>query len=200
MTVAKWSAVSEDEGAGRIRRVCLFHESVPASFAEVLRQWQIDGQFRSYFLALLADAPFAAYRWETPPITAATALRPFEFVLLDSPELARKPDRAAFAEHFENAVEEEIIVSFANLGKDAILVVPRPIASISVYPHLAAFIRTAPEPQKHALWEHVGKVMERRLGPTPVWLSTAGAGVAWLHVRLDDRPKYYGYGPYRTLG
>ncbi|MFL6237620.1 MAG: DUF6940 family protein [Thermoanaerobaculia bacterium] len=25
-----------------------------------------------------------------------------------------------------------------------------------------------------------------------------GAGVSWLHVRLDDRPKYYGYGPYRT--
>ena len=22
-------------------------------------------------------------------------------------------------------------------------------------------------------------------------------GVPWLHVRLDDSPKYYGYGPYR---
>jgi hypothetical protein len=31
----------------------------------------------------------------------------------------------------------------------------------------------------------------------PEWLSTAGAGVSWLHVRLDDRPKYYGYAPYR---
>jgi Family of unknown function (DUF6940) len=29
------------------------------------------------------------------------------------------------------------------------------------------------------------------------FFSTAGAGVAWLHVRLDDRPKYYGYPPYR---
>ena len=33
----------------------------------------------------------------------------------------------------------------------------------------------------------------------PVWVSTAGAGVSWLHVRLDDRPKYYGYQPYRNL-
>ena len=39
--------------------------------------------------------------------------------------------------------------------------------------------------------------MARRVGARPVWLSTAGAGVSWLHVRLDDRPKYYGCGPYR---
>ena len=39
--------------------------------------------------------------------------------------------------------------------------------------------------------------MQRRLSAKPVWLSTAGAGVSWLHVRLDDRPKYYGYAPYR---
>jgi hypothetical protein len=28
-------------------------------------------------------------------------------------------------------------------------------------------------------------------------LSTAGAGVSWLHVRLDDHPKYYSYEPYQ---
>jgi hypothetical protein len=55
----------------------------------------------------------------------------------------------------------------------------------------------APEPQKHALWMLVGVAMQRRLNNRPVWLSTAGAGVSWLHVRLDDRPKYYGYRPYR---
>jgi len=39
--------------------------------------------------------------------------------------------------------------------------------------------------------------MQSRIGDRVVWLSTAGAGVPWLHVRLDDRPKYYHYGPYR---
>ena len=65
-----------------------------------LRRWQDDPVFRAFFIALLADAPFSAFRWETPPITTASAVRPFEFVLLDSPDLASHPDPDAFAEHF----------------------------------------------------------------------------------------------------
>jgi hypothetical protein len=38
-----------------------------------------------------------------------------------------------------------------------------------------------------------------QLGTAPVWVSTAGMGVSWLHVRLDNRPKYYGYKPYRLF-
>jgi hypothetical protein len=30
--------------------------------------------------------------------------------------------------------------------------------------------------------------MEHRLGPTPVWLFTAGTGMPWVHVRLDHTP------------
>ena len=41
--------------------------------------------------------------------------------------------------------------------------------------------------------------MEDRVNEIPVWLSTAGGGVAWLHVRLDDRPKYYSYAPYKNV-
>jgi hypothetical protein len=40
--------------------------------------------------------------------------------------------------------------------------------------------------------------MVRRMSAKPVWLSTAGAGVSWLHVRLDDQPKYYGFALYRS--
>lgn len=51
--------------------------------------------------------------------------------------------------------------------------------------------------QTTSLWRAVSDAIARRIGPRPVWLSTAGAAVAWLHVRLDDRPKYYAYSPYR---
>jgi hypothetical protein len=193
-----WTSRSEPMAAGRILRFAIDLDSSPVSYAEVLRRWQQDADFRSLFIALLTDAPFAAFRWETPPLTTAMANRPFEFVLLDSPGLASNPDAEAFAEHF-NGVAPGGVVEFANLGKDATLVVPCPNGPLSAYGHLGAFVRQAPEPQKHALWQRVGAAMQRRLGTKLVWLSTAGAGVSWLHVRLDDRPKYYGYKPYREI-
>jgi hypothetical protein len=168
----------------------------PATFEDVLSAWQHDAAFRALYNALLADLPFSAFRWETPAVTTATMTRPFEFVLLDSPGLARQPDPEAFAEHFREAPESGVVV-FPNLGKDAILVVPCPVAAASAYRHLAAFVRQAPEAQRQALWRSVGEAMARRIGARPVWLSTAGAGVSWLHVRLDDQPKYYGFKAYR---
>jgi hypothetical protein len=191
-----WTSQCEQLFSGRALRIAIDLNAAAVPYAEVLRRWQNDADFRAWFLDLLADAPFSAFRWETPPITAATCNRPFEYVLLDSPGLARNPDADAFAERFGGA-DDEGIVEFPNLGKDAIMVVPCPHASHSVYGHLAAFVREAPEPQRHALWKRVGAAMQRRLSAKPVWLSTAGAGVSWLHVRLDDQPKYYGYAPYR---
>jgi hypothetical protein len=182
--------------AGRGLRFTINLGPKPATCADVLRAWQDDAAFRALFDALLADAPFTAFRWETPALTAATVTRPFEFVLLDSPDLAGRPDPKAFAGHFGAAPASGVVV-FPNLGGDALLVVPCPLAAPSAYGHLAAFVREAPEPQRHALWEAVGAAMTRQLGARPLWLSTAGAGVPWLHVRLDDRPKYYGHAPYR---
>jgi hypothetical protein len=190
-----WNARSEELRGARGLRIILTLGSRPASFTDVLRGWQGDADFRALFNALLADAPFAAFRWETPAVTAATVTRPFECVLLDSPGLARRPEPEAFAEHFTAA--DDGVVSFANLGGDALLIVPCPVAELSAYGHLAAFVSLGPERQRQALWRAVGEAMGRRVGAKPVWLSTAGAGVSWVHVRLDDRPKYYGYGPYR---
>jgi hypothetical protein len=193
-----WTTRSEElPGAGGLR-FAVELDARSAAFADVIRAWQGDENFRSLFNALLADAPYTAFRWETPPVTAATAARPFEFVLLDSLGLAPRPDPDAFSDYF-GAGTRTGVVEFRNLGGDAILIVPCPLAEPSAYGHLAAFVRQAPERQRHALWQSVGEAMARRVGSRPVWLSTAGAGVPWLHVRLDDRPKYYGFGPYRHL-
>lgn len=190
-----WSAQSEELSDGRVMRFAVALDARPATFAEIISAWQGDAGFRSMFNSLLADTPYSAFRWETPAVSANTMSRAFEFVVLDSPGLARRPSPEAFAEHF-TGVNAGVAV-FSNLGGDATMVVPCPIAELEVYGHLAAFVRLAPELQVHALWQAVGEAMGRRVGVKPVWLSTAGAGVSWLHVRLDDLPKYYGYGPYR---
>jgi hypothetical protein len=171
-------------------------DDTPITYREVLDLWQSDEAFRTYFTQLLATSPIAVFRWETPAATKETLDRPFEFVLLLCPGLERPPERAAFAEHFER---DKLVVAFDNLGGDATLVVPTPQADDSAYGHLAAFVRQAPEEQSQALWQEVGLAMERRVGDKPVWLSTAGMGVAWLHVRLDSRPKYYGHLPYKQF-
>jgi hypothetical protein len=191
-----WTTRSEKLTGSRSLRFAVDLDSRPATFVDVLRAWQEDAGFRSWYNSLLAAAPYTALRWETPPVTSDTAMQAFEFVLLDSPGLAGHPDPQAFAEHFQGA--EADVVVFPNLGGDAVMVVPCPVGAPSAYGHLAAFVRLAPEQQRHALWQAVGEAMARRIGTKPVWLSTAGAGVSWLHVRLDDRPKYYGYAPYRN--
>lgn len=193
-----WTAGATQLAGGRIIKMSIVQGSSAVAFADALRLWQTDESWRSFFIALLAESPFSAFRWETPPITAATVSRAFEFVLLDSPGLAARPDADAFAEHFRTAAPLSA-VEFQNLGRDATLIAPHPSGPHSAYGHLAAFVRHAPQPQQHALWQLVGSAVERRLSVKPVWLSTAGAGVSWLHVRLDDRPKYYGYAPYRDL-
>lgn len=189
-----WTSRRDELSNGRGLRFAIDFESRPATVADVLHAWRNDAVFRAQFNSLLAEVPYTAFRWETPSATTTALSQPFECVVLDSPGLARRPDPKAFAAHFSEADAE--IAVFPNLGRDAIMVVPYPVAEPSAYGHLAAFVRLAPESQRQALWQAVGDAMGRRVEAKPVWLSTAGAGVSWLHVRLDDRPKYYGFNPY----
>lgn len=190
-----WNATNEALNTNT-HQVAVLRDDRPISWSEAIRAWQLDQTFRNFFIGQLSDSPFRAYFWETPPITREGADRPFEFVLIDAPQLvAARAEREDFDEHFKHT--ESGVAEFANLGGDAWLVAPTPQAPLSAYPHLATFSRQAPQAQQHAFWQTVGAAIERRLGHQPLWVSTAGTGVYWLHVRLDTRPKYYNHGPYR---
>jgi len=108
-----------------------------------------------------------------------------------------RPDRDAFAEQFRAAGAASEVAVFANLGGDARLIAPCPRGEPRAYPHLAAFARHAPAAQQHALWARVGSELAAMIGTRPLWLSTSGLGVPWLHVRIDRSPKYYTHAPYR---
>lgn len=173
-------------------------DAATLTYADVLDLWQKDSDFRNYYTSLLVNSPFAAYRWETPALTTANANQPFQFVLLNSPGfVSRETDSTTYNSYFTTDDTNYGVVSFANLSGDATLVVPSPRTDISAYGHLAAFVRHAPEKQIDAFWRIVSDTVTSTIDRTPLWLSTAGGGVAWLHVRLDSRAKYYGYSPYK---
>ena len=164
------------------------------SFAAVLERWRDDPEFTDGFCRVIADCAYAAVFFETPAMTADGLGRAFEFVLLDAPSLARvRADARAFARHLRDADE---VASFANLGGDAVLVAPCDRGADCA--HLASFTRSAGVGQQRALWRAVAEAYAEALGSgTRRWLSTSGLGVYWLHVRVDVRPKYYSYAPYR---
>lgn len=196
-----WQARIETLHEGRVRRVSIAaRDASPMSYAQVIAGWKDDRAFRTFYISMLADAPFDAMFWEAPPITRATIERPYEFVLVNSPALATAtPDANAFAEAFAAAADDECIATFENLGGDALLVVPCPTGPENVYPHLAAFMRGAPAAQRHELFVTLASALERRICDKPLWVSTSGLGVYWLHIRLDARPKYYTFQAYTLI-
>jgi hypothetical protein len=113
-------------------------------------------------------------------------------VVVDAPNLARTTaDPSAFSAYLTAPIN-----TFENLGGDATLIAPSVTGS---YPHLAAFLRTAPASQTDELFRALGDAIVDWQGKSPPWVSTAGMGVPWLHLRLDTRPKYYRHAPYRSV-
>jgi hypothetical protein len=172
------------------------------TFKDVIDLWASSepsgNLFRAFHYQVLSDLPFTAYKWETPAVDLDRLDEPFEFVAVNAPQLDRRENESAFQNQFDSASEELSVIAFPNLGKNAILVVPHPSGPDVNHCHLASFLRTCSAQQASALWLQVGRSMLDRVSRKPVWLSTAGGGVAWLHVRLDDRPKYYAHQPYRS--
>ena len=145
-----YASMTETLRSGRKYR--LFEDDAPLSFRRFFERLASDEAFADWFCCTLAQFGSAAFYWELPPLTEANLDRDTEFVLIEAPALARfAPERAPFAEHFEQAPGQDVIV-FPNLGGDAILIVPCPQGPDEIYPHLAAFLRGAGKRQLRALW------------------------------------------------
>ncbi len=165
------------------------------SFQEVIDLWERNPAFRQFFTQTLQNSRYKAFFWEVKPITSKSLEEAFEFVLVNSSMLPTiKASPRAFQTHFQPG---ESVVSFPNLSGDAHLIVPTAIADPSLYGHLASFLRNAPTSQIDRFWQVVATEYRRLIGEQPRWLSTAGLGVPWLHVRVDTRPKYYRYQGYK---
>lgn len=169
------------------------------SFEQVIQLWKSSKDFRLFYTQILREVPFAAFFWENKSVTNNSLQEVYEFVILGTTAFnGKKPNPKPFHSYF---LADKKVISFVNLGKNAQLVVPCPSPNNTdeIYTHLGSFIRNAPYPQIDAFWQQIGLEMEQKINKNPLWLSTSGLGVYWLHARLDQRPKYYAHIPYRNL-
>ena len=168
------------------------------SFRELFSLLEHDPGFADWYTRILAGCAFPAFFWEHPAFSTERFDQEAEFVLIEAPSLAGlDPEPAPFESRFASEPDADVI-AFPNLGGDALLIVPCPVGPLEAYPHLAAFLRHAPVSQVRSLWRQAAVAVRENLGRDRRWLSTAGLGVSWLHLRLDSSPKYYQFGPYRT--
>lgn len=148
----------------------------------------------------ITSVPWSGVFWECAPVVGRALDVPFRWVVLESAAVARlRASPRAFAEPMAVAPSGPVAV-FPNLGRDALLVAPRPGGDGELGGHLVDFLRTANGRRRRAFWQAVAAACLERLSSRPdrpTWLSTSGLGVPWLHVRLDDRPKYVSWEPFR---
>lgn len=197
-TGSRWIATTESLDNGGIQRLTIRVGVKTLSCREVCDLWRREAGFAIFFSATLAAMPFDAFLWEVRPITMASVDERFECVIVDSPALSGvTADSDPFGTQLDAAHSMDDIATFGNLGGDALLIAP--CAGSLTYAHLAVFVRQAPEQTQYNFWSRVGSALVSQLGSAPVWLSTSGLGVHWLHVRLDRYPKYYTYMPYRQI-
>ena len=181
------------------------------TFRDFLVSLKNQDNFAEYFISILRNSKFTAFFFECPSLVESFLEKEFEFVLTKSTMLERAhPEPHVFKEHFSWKQDPDTFSStvFDNMGGDATLVVPYPAKTsldnshvIKNYAHLAQFVRNSQVEETLELFSLVGQTLLTSVetGESPVWLSTSGTGVFWLHVRLDSRPKYYTYRQYKLV-
>lgn len=158
------------------------------------------GDFQRFLSRLLGEAGVPSFTFEMPPVRTSNLDSPAEFVLLPVPRMTGAPDWEVYQEYFAwPGARSKGVVSFPNLGRDALLVAPVPINQDSDYKDFRSFLDNAPREQQDAVWSELGSQVLRQARDRPIWISVAGGGIPWLHIRIDDRPKYYRYAPYRSV-
>ncbi|MEM7573249.1 MAG: hypothetical protein AAF433_10125 [Bacteroidota bacterium] len=187
---------SEQLEGGKVFKYQCLRNGELMSVMDFISDLKSEEQFSIELSTTITNCPFPALFFETPPMIKERLSQSFEFVLVASKSLTQvQANSHAFADYF---TADEVVVSFPNLGGDAQLIVPCPIGKTK-YAHLKDFLATAAPEQLMAFWKKTAMEYQTALGDAPKWLSTAGLGVSWLHLRIDSRPKYYRHTPYKQL-
>lgn len=193
---------------------CVFDDDAGIiSYGRAMELLQTDDAFMELLIKVMRGVSFQGYFWELPAIISYCVYeKPFEFVIINSQAHVKNgslPDPRPFQEHM---IEDGICV-FNNKGKDATLIVPcikldkkEKIGGLDFrtkyrcYAHIANFVRYASDNEISEFFKSMAAiVMEKISEGYALWVSTSGLGVNWLHIRIDNVPKYYTHTAYKLL-
>jgi hypothetical protein len=115
---------------------------------------------------------------------------PYKQTFRTNNKLPQNQNIKAFEEYIKKS-QNKYVVSFPNLSKDTMLVVPMPVRGKN-YATLRDFIDNASEIQQQEFWKKVAEVAKEFMREKgKVWISVHGLGVDYTHVRISSSPKYY---------
>lgn len=193
MNKYNFKILGKNQNGARIR---ITEEDNLLTFREVFDLWQASTGFIDFYVDSLIALDYDEFFWEHPAIKEEYLDKPYEFVVQKSISFSRRNvDENAFSDYINTNKQ---VAVFDNLGKNARLVVPTKQSSKNTYKHMGTFVRNAKKEQIHEQFNQLSQtILEEVEAGRLIWVSTAGLGVIWLHMRLDSRPKYYRTNSYK---
>ncbi len=124
----------------------------------------------------------------------------FEFCVIETSGFDIIGNPNIFEQYGVNQDSNDIKV-FTNLSNTSVLISPayNRLYPTRTYVHIGNFMRSNNDIQKNNLIKSSFSIYFLQLSQNPnnvLWLSTHGKNVAWLHVRIDQQPKYISYDNY----
>ena len=132
------------------------------TYRQFLNKIQNEEPFRREFITVLQKSRFSTYFFETPKVTKESLDDKFEFILSAADELKNvNADRDTFQDYFRQCKDSPVI-TFPNLGHNAVLVVPCPVeegSKLTQYSSLGPFMRNIDQNQVHQFWIEAARTM-----------------------------------------
>lgn len=142
------------------------------------------------FVAVLKNCPFTSYYFEAPNLKSINI--PLEFVLVESDTLHTK--KANWGPYRDYMSLGKHATSFDNKDGEFRLIIPTKKGD---YGHVADFMKSATDKEIQEVLHLTAKeIHDASKSRKPLYLSTHGDGVSWLHFRVGRTPKYYNYHKY----
>tara|TARA_B100001113_G_scaffold316643_1_gene283561 strand:+ start:754 stop:1305 length:552 start_codon:yes stop_codon:yes gene_type:complete len=107
-------------------------------------------------------------------------LNEIQYRIRKSSRLPSVPDKGPYKNYLDDT-SKSLSTQFLNLSRDALLVIPS-----KPYANIYQFATRSSDREWLALFRRVVKNVKKGQ-----FISTHGHGVSYLHVRLEDNPKYY---------